>query len=119
MVDKGCQQSCSTPEAAEAETNESVSVAADSNWGTDGVEEPSPEFISLVAKRVVEQLSDRVIRDIAEDVVEIAHDVEGIEKDIDEIQEDVGEIAEDMEHIEKDIDEIQEDVDEMQEEAKK
>lgn len=57
------------PEAAEAETNESVSLATDLNWGTDRVEEPSPEFISLVARRVVEQLSDRVIRDIAEDVV--------------------------------------------------
>jgi CheY-like chemotaxis protein len=31
--------------------------------------EPSPEFISLVAKRVVEHLSDRVIREVAREVV--------------------------------------------------
>ena len=31
--------------------------------------EPSPEFISLVAQRVVEKLSDRVIREIAQTAV--------------------------------------------------
>jgi CheY-like chemotaxis protein len=33
------------------------------------VDEPSPEFISLVAQRVVEKLSDQAIRDIAKDAV--------------------------------------------------
>lgn len=34
-----------------------------------GTAEPSPEFISLVAQRVIEKLSDRVIREIAQDAV--------------------------------------------------
>jgi hypothetical protein len=33
------------------------------------VTEPSPEFVALVAQRVVEKLSDKVIREIAKDAV--------------------------------------------------
>lgn len=57
------------PEAVEADRHDDVATAAVTNGETDRFEEPSPEFISIVARRVVEQLSDQVIRDIAEEVV--------------------------------------------------
>lgn len=61
-------------------------------------------FIQMSVNRNANQLLE-----VAEDIDEIQEDVEGIEKDIDEIQEDV-------EGIEKDVDEIQEDIEEDTEE---
>ena len=57
---------------ADAETIEGNYIPGPLDYSAPGAEEtaePSEELVSLVAKRVVERLSDRVIREIAQDAV--------------------------------------------------
>jgi hypothetical protein len=53
----------------EVDTLRDMELEPESPEPTAEIEEPSDEFITLVARRVVEKLSDRVIREIAKDAV--------------------------------------------------
>ena len=53
----------------EVDTLRDIEVEPEPAHHTAEIEEPSDEFITLVARRVVEKLSDRVIREIAKDAV--------------------------------------------------
>jgi hypothetical protein len=53
----------------EVDTLRDMDVDQEIHETTPDIEEPSDEFITLVARKVVEKLSDRVIREIAKDAV--------------------------------------------------
>lgn len=57
------------PVESPSEIEESAPLPNESETFNSDIPDPSPEFIALVAQRVVEKLSDKVIREIARDVV--------------------------------------------------